>query len=335
MPGSPLPPRDHAMIDCFHLQRDDGIRVTVSNLGATIMAIAAPDRTGQWANIALGHTRIEDYPAAGASGPDAYLGATCGRYANRVAGAAFPLGGEIVRLVPNDGPNQLHGGVPGFHRAIWRVERATTAGVVLSHHSPHGDAGWPGNLFVTASFQLATPDTLRVVYTATTDRPTHVNLVSHPYFNLSGDPTTTIDDHDLRIDANDFLLIDGDALPTGKRCAVEGTPFDFRTARRIDRAVSPGYNHNFCLAGDGLREVAWLVHPPSGRRLTIATDRPGLQFYDGYGLSGTFAARTGLCLEAQGWPDAVNHPGFPSSRLDPGTCWQAITEWRFGIADAS
>lgn len=335
MPDSPFPQGTMPAIDRFQLHRDGGIRVTLTNLGATLMAIEALDRTGRRANVLLGHARIADYPAAGAPGLDAYMGATCGRYANRVAGAALPLDGDIVRLVPNEGPNQLHGGIPGFHRAVWRVERVAVTGVVLSHDSPHGDAGWPGNLHVTASFLLPAPDTLRVVYTATTDRPTHVNLVTHPYFNLSGDPATTIDDHRLRIDADLVLPIDGDALPTGERCPVAGTLFDFRTARRIGRDVHPGYNHNFCLTGDGLRDVSWLDHPPSGRRLTIATDRPGLQFYDGYGLSGAFAPHNGLCLEAQGWPDAVNRPDFPTSRLDPGMRWQAITEWRFGIDDAS
>lgn len=335
MTASPSPSPFMSGIDSFILHRDGGIRVTLTNLGATLMAIEAPDRHGRHANVLLGHARVRDYPAAGAPGPDAYMGATCGRYANRIAGATFPLDGGIVRLVANDGPNHLHGGIPGFHRAIWRVERAEATRLVLAHHSPDGDAGWPGALHVTATFLLPTPDRLRVEYRATTDRPTHVNLVSHPYFNLSGDPATTIHDHRLRIAADHILSIDEAALPTGERQRVGGTPFDFRTSRPIGRGVHPGYNHNYCLAGDGLREVAWLDHPSSGRRLTIATDRPGLQFYDGYALTGAFAPHEGLCLEAQGWPDAVHRPQFPSSRLDPGDRWQAVTEWRFGVTPAS
>ncbi|WP_430635871.1 aldose epimerase family protein [Sphingomonas hankookensis] len=322
-------------IETFLLHHDDGIRVIVTNLGATLMAVNVPDHSGRRANVLLSHARPADYPAAGAPGPDAYMGATCGRYANRVTGAAFPLDGMIVRLVANEGANQLHGGVPGFHRAVWRVERAEATCVILSHRSPDGEAGWPGALSVTTTFLLPAPDTLRVVYHATTDRPTHVNLVSHPYFNLSGDPATTIHDHRLRIASDRFLPIDAAALPTGERRSVAGTPFDFRASRPVGREVLPGYNHNYCLSGDGMREVAWLDHAGSGRSLTIATDRPGLQFYDGYGLSGAFAPHTGLCLEAQGWPDAANHPDFPSSRIDPGDRWQAITEWRFGPSPAS
>ncbi len=316
-----------------------GVRVVLTDLGATLMRIDVPDRAGRSGNILLGHDDPAAYPAAGAAGPDCYLGATCGRYANRIRGAAFVMDGKSVRLVPNEGANQLHGGAPGFHRARWQVIAADADAVTLRHHSPDGDAGWPGALTATARFSLDAEGVLRIAYHATSDRATHVNLVAHPYFNLSGDPGRPITDHRLRIAASRMLSIDAEALPLGTPAPVAGTPFDFTRARRVGEgidaadpqiAAGDGYNHNYCLDGAGLRAVAWLDHPASGRALQIATDQPGLQFYSGNALP---ARRTGLCLETQGWPDAVNHPHFPSTRLDPGDVWESVTEYRFGLCE--
>lgn len=326
----------------FTLRAACGVIVRLTDLGATLMRIAAPDKHGQVADVLLGHDRPGDYPAAGAPGDDAYLGATCGRYGNRIAGAAFVLDGTRHALTANDGRNQNHGGTRGFHQALWQVAHADARRVTLRHHSPDRDQGFPGALDATADYALSDEGELAIVYTAITTRPTHVNLVSHGYFNLSGVPGSTILDHRLHIPAAEVLEIDAEAIPTGVRRAVAGTAFDFAAPRaigeRIDDTDDPqlrlgdGYNHNFVLPGAGLRPAAALVHPASGRRLTLATDQPGLQLYTGNALGGPFPRRGGVCLEAQAWPDSPNRADFPSTRLDPGALYRSETRLRFDVA---
>ncbi len=322
----------------FTLTSASGVQVTLTDFGARLTRIDAPDRTGRNARVLPGFDDVADYLAEAGQGGGAYLGATCGRVANRIAGSAFTLDGERHVLAANEGVNQRHGGPLGFDRAVWDVSDATQDRVTMHHHSPDGDQGYPGALAVTAIFTLSAEGELAIVYTATTTRPTHVNLVSHGYFNLSGMPGTAIADHHLRIAADRYLPIDAAMLPGDPRAATG--PFDFACARPIGAApatddaqlrLGRGYNHNFCLTGIGLHEAAWLHHPPSGRTLTVSTDRPGLQFYSGGWLSGRFAPGTALCLEAQGWPDACNRPGFPSTRLNPGETYRSETRLRFGV----
>lgn len=315
-----------------------GVVVRLTDFGARLTRIDAPDREGRGARVLLGFDDLADYRDEAVG--EAYLGATCGRVANRIAGAAFILDGERHPLEANEGPNQRHGGPVGFDRARWEVVAADASRVVMRHHSPDGDQGYPGALTATAAFTLSDAGELVIRYEATTTRPTHVNLVSHGYFNLSGQPDTRVEDHRLCIAAETFLPVDAAQLPTGERRAVEGTPFDFRRPRLLGEALAVndaqqrlcrGYNHNFCLGGAGLREVARLHHPASGRTLAVSTDRPGLQFYGGGWLAGRLGPGTGLCLEAQDWPDACNRPDFPSTRLDPGRTYRSETRLRFGV----
>lgn len=324
----------------FVLSGTGGVTVHLTDYGARLTRIDAPDRDGRPARILLGFDRLEDYLAEAAAGGGAYLGATCGRVANRIAGAAYRLYGQSYSLAANEGANQRHGGPDGFDRVWWEVVEAGPARAVMRHHSPDGDQGHPGALDVSACFALSDRE-LTIVYTATTTRPTHVNLVSHGYFNLSGQADAPIGDHRLRIAADRFLSVDAAQLPTGERREVVGTPFDFTNPQLLAAAIAAddpqlrlgrGYNHNFCLTGAGCREVAWLDHPASGRTLTVSTDRPGLQFYSGGWLAGRFAPHTGLCLEAQDWPDACNRPDFPSARLDPGQTYRSEVRLRFGVA---
>ncbi|TKD51837.1 aldose epimerase family protein [Sphingomonas baiyangensis] len=315
-----------------------GIRVTLASLGATLLAIEAPDRAGTMANVILGDADPARYPAGGADAPDAYLGATCGRVANRIRDARFALDGVMHRLAANEGRHQLHGGPDGFHRRIWRATRLAR-GVRMRLVSGDGDQGYPGALSATATFALLDPHTLLIAYRARTDRPTHVNLVTHPYFNLAGDGEGAIDDHVLGIAAQRFLPIDAEALPTGAEVEVAATPFDYREPRQIDAARA--YNH--CLLIDGppgrVRPAATLHDPVSGRTLHLATDQPGLHFYSGDWIDGglatrpgrpRFGARSGLCLEAEGLPDAANLPHLRSTRLDPGGVYRSRTLLRFG-----
>lgn len=314
----------------------DAIAVRLTDLGATMLAIVAPDRVGGRGNVLVGPHWPEDHAAGGAPAPDARMGATCGRVANRIGGAAYVLDRVRYPLVANEGGNQLHGGPDGFDRRLWTIERADRAQAVMTLVSDDGDQGHPGRLAARATVAVEGA-TLSIVYQATTDRPTHVNLVAHPYFNLSGS-TGSVLAHRLSIAADAYLPIDAAQLPTGAVAPVAGTAFDYRQARTIadliDRdddqlRTGDGYNHNFALRGTGMRDAAVLVDPTSGRRLTIATDQPGLQFYSGNALGDGYRRRSALCLETQGWPDAANRPDFPSTRLDPGQVYRAETRFTF------
>jgi aldose 1-epimerase len=335
-----MPDHLHAAATAVTLRAPTGITVRLTNLGATLMAIETPDRAGQFANIILGYDNPSAYPAAGGSDRDAYLGATCGRFANRIAGAAFMLDGVRYALSANEPPNHLHGGGRNFHHALWTIIAADDRQVTMTHHSPDGDQGYPGALDAVAAFTLADDGELAIVYTATTTRPTHVNLVSHGYFNLSGDPCMSILDHRLWIDSSRILAIDPANLPIGERLSIAGSAFDFTTARPIGSRIDDdeeqlrhagGYNHTYLLDRAGVRPAARLDHPPSGRTLTVSTDQPGLQLYSGNFLGRPFAPRSGVCLEAQHWPDSPNRPDFPTTRLNPGDTYRSETRLRFGV----
>lgn len=340
MPDAATTDRARRDMTVLTLRAPNGITVRLTNLGATLMAIETPDRAGRFANIMLGYADPADYPAAGGPDPDAYLGATCGRYANRIAGATFVLDGLRYQLSANEAPNHIHGGEHNFHDVVWQTVAADDRRIVLSHHSPDGDQGYPGALDAVATFTLGDDGELAIVYTATTTRPTHINLVSHGYFNLSGDPRTSILDHRLWIDAAEILPIDATGLPTGERRAIVGSAFDFTVPGTIGSRIDDdrqlygghGYNHNYVLDGAGVREVARLEHPISGRSLAVSTDQPGLQLYSGDFLGGSFAPRSGVCLETQHWPDSPNRAEFPSTRLDPGATYRSETRLRFGLS---
>lgn len=314
------------------------IRVRVTDLGATLLEVSVPDRGGATADILIGPKQPAAHPAGGGSGPYAYMNATCGRVANRIAGSGMTIDGRWVALAANEGRHQLHGGPVGFDRAIWRTEDHGERHVTLSHVSPDGDQGYPGELTATATFRLEDEATLSIRYDARTTKPTHVNLVSHLYFNLSGIRGSTIDDHRLRIAADAYLPIDAEGIPTGQIAPVAHTAFDFRVSRRIgdtlhgdDPAIAEarGYNHNFVLAAP---HDAELFDPVSGRVMHLVTDQPGIQLYTGNFLCDGYRSHEALCLETQAWPDALHHPHFPPTRLDPGKSYRSETILRFGCA---
>ena len=342
--------RDAAL---FRIAAGD-MAVTIAEFGATLLAIETPDRRGRSANVILAYPAPADYPAAGAPGVDARLGASCGRVANRIGGASFVLDGTRFALDPNEGASHLHGGVDGFGRKLWRGERVVDA-IEMALKSVDGEGGYPGTLDVRACVTIVDGCELRIDYRARTDRPTHVNIVSHPYFNLSGNGAIRIDDHELMIAADAAVPIDERALPAGPAFAVLGTPFDFRVPRPIGAGIdaddpqiriADGYNHCFVLRPPdrlgAIRAVASLRSVESGRTMTLLTDQRALQFYSGNALGAEngapgavlpFGRRTGLCLEAQAFPDAANHPEFPSTRLDPGETYRSTLRLRFGVDD--
>jgi aldose 1-epimerase len=304
----------------------------LTDLGARVLELHVPDRSGVRADVALQRATLTDI----ATDP-AYMGATVGRYANRIRRGRVRIGGRPVQLSRNEGEHHLHGGLHGFDRKVWSA-RTDDDAVTFWRVSPDGEEGYPGTLTASVTYRL-TDSTLRVGIRATTDAPTLVNIVAHPYVNLGGHDAGTIDDHLLAIAADSYLPVDEASLPTGEVRAVGGTPFDFRTAAPVGgRGVA--FDHNWVLDGTGMRAVAVVDHPDSGRRLTVSTNQPGLQFYAGSHLGGLSAkgsagrrypAFAGLALEAQNFPDAPNHLGFPSAELLPGQTYANDVEYAFSV----
>jgi aldose 1-epimerase len=313
---------DGAPVHRWTLERD-GVRVRVLSYGGIVQSVEIPDRDGLTTDVVLGFPDLGGYLA----NPGPYLGALIGRYANRIAGARFTLDDRVYALEPNDGPNSLHGGVAGFDKRVWDVE-PVEHGVRLSRVSPHGEEGFPGRLEVSATYTLAAGGALRIAYEAVTDAPTVVNLTNHSYWNLAG--AGHAGGHELRIDASRITPVGADLIPTGELEDVDGTRFDFRTARK----AGSGYDHNFVLdkgVTAAAERVAELHDPASGRVLTVATTEPGLQLYTADHLAAPFVPGDGIALETQHFPDSPNRPEFPSTRLGPGERYRSETVFGFGV----
>jgi aldose 1-epimerase len=323
-------------VSLFTLEGKNGLRAEITDYGATLVSLTVPDGRGGAGNVVLGYDSLDGYV-----GGSAYLGATVGRVANRVGGAEFSLDGRTYELDRNHGKHQLHGGTTGFNRRVWSADPLKFHGgpaLSLTLHSADNDQGYPGNLHVVVFYGL-TDDGLRMGYRATTDRPTPVNLTNHAYFNLDGAGNGTILDHVAEFEASRYLVTDADLVPTGEISPVAGTPLDFSSPTRVGARIDDpflkapgGYDHYFILDGKPgtMRAGARISSPESGRTLTVATTRPGFQFYTGNSLDEPgHPRRSGLCVEAQGYVDAVNHPGFPSVILRPGEIYEQTTEYRF------
>jgi len=315
------------------LESAAGIRVTLLNLGATIQSIQVPTADGA-VDAILGFENYDDYWL-----DSVFMGATLGRFANRIRGAQFSLDGRVHRLDANETSTGhcLHGGSSGFHKQFWTLKPAVDGmSAVCCYLSPDGDGGFPGNLEVRINYQLVNDYSLVVDYRATTDRDTVVSLANHAYFNLDRDQCT-IDTHQVSIDAASFTPVDKGRIPTGELCDVSASGFDLRQSTAIgDGANSLQFDHNFVLPENAgrLRRAAELYSPNSGLRLRVHTTQPGLQLYTGDHLTGPFHPRQGLCLEAQGFPDAPNQPAFPSVRLAAGGLYRQTTIYEF-LADES
>jgi aldose 1-epimerase len=320
------------------------LEVRVAAYGAHLVSLKAPDKTGKMADVILGSDSLQTYIDV----PGPYLGAIVGRYGNRIGQGKFTLDGKTYQIPINNGPNALHGGPTGFDKYVWQSHEIPD-GVELTHVSPDGDMGFPGKLTATVRYTLH-GDTLRIDYTATTDKPTVLNLTNHSYFNLRGDDQADILGDSIEINADKFTPTDAGLIPTGELTPVEGTPLDFRKAEvigaRIDDnfealKLAGGYDHNFVLNGKpGTLHLAAIVTDPiSGRKLTVETTEPGVQFYTGNFLDGSFIGRHGvaykkhwgLCLETQHFPDSPNHANFPSTVLKPGETMRSTTTFTFGV----
>jgi aldose 1-epimerase len=335
-------------VELFTLSNGNGIDVRTMPYGATVVAIRTPDRDGRIADIVLGFDRLDGY-----LNPHPYFGAVVGRYANRIAKGRFTLDGREYDLATNDGPNQLHGGVRGFDKAVWSAEpfeRAGNVGIAYTHTSRDGDEGYPGTLTAYVTYTLTPRGQFVVHYEAVSDKATPVNLTQHSYFNLTGDAAGDILDHQLTIDADRFTPVDQSLIPTGELASVAGTPFDFRQPTPIGARINAddrqlrnarGYDHNWVLnrATTALTHAARVADPGSGRTLDVSTTEPGLQFYSGNFLDGTikgkngrvYKQRYGFCLETQHFPDSPNHPDFPTTIVRPGVAYRSTTVFAFGV----
>lgn len=318
-----------------------GVELHLLDLGATIHRLRVTGADGLRRDVALGHPAAADYVAS-----DAYLGATVGRYANRVRAGRFEVDGVEVQVPPNDRGNALHGGPEGFDARLWDVVAHDADATELALTSPAGDQGFPGELRVAARFTV-TADAVDLELTATTDAPTVVNLTQHVYLNLDGEGSGTVDDHDLQVLASRYTPVDATGIPLDGHAPVDDTPFDLRTARRVGDVVRTGHDqllaaqgvdHNLVPDGTGLREVARLAGPVSGTVLTLSTDQPGLQVYTGNFLDGTLPSLSagryrqgdGIAMEPQLPPDSPNRPGLADPVLRPGQTYRWRSVWRFG-----
>ena len=337
-------------VDLYTLTNAKGASVQIATLGGTVVSVRVPDKTGALGNVVLGFDSLDGYLA-----PHPFFGVLVGRYGNRIGKAQFTLDGKTYSLAKNNGENSLHGGRKGFDKYVWKArDVASPDGLALelTHVSPDGDEGFPGTLSATVRYTWTDANDLRIDYTATTDKPTVVNLTNHSYFNLSAGTAATVLDHTLRLAAETFTPVDKGLIPTGELRPVAGTPFDFTKPRRIGELIDKdeeqikfggGYDHNFVLSGPAsgsMRPVARATEPTSGRVMDVATSEPGVQFYTGNFLDGSvkgrggkpYVKRSGFCLETQHYPDSPNKPDFPSVVLRPGQTYKTSTQYTFGVA---
>lgn len=330
----------------FTLKNEAGMEVGIITYGGIITTLKVPDKQGIYKDVVMGFPTLDQYVES-----NPYFGAIIGRYGNRIAGGKFTLDGEEYILAKNNGPNHLHGGVKGFDKVVWQATEKTddnSSSLLLSYLSPDGEEGYPGNLQVRVTYTLNQDNSLDMIYEASTDKKTVVNLTNHSYFNLSGDFSRTILDHMLEIEADGYLPVDSGLIPTGEIRPVSGTPFDFREPKEIGQDIQAdneqirlgkGFDHCWVLnkQDDEMPLAARAHEPNSGRVLEVYTTEPGIQFYSGNFLDGTlpaknggtYAQRSGFCLETQHYPDSPNQAGFPSVVLNPGEQYTSRTSFKF------
>lgn len=336
-------------VELYVLSNDSGMRVSIATYGGIVTSLQTRDRNGHLADLVLGFDKLEGYLAG-----HPYFGAIVGRYANRIAGGTFTLDGRSYELARNNKRNHLHGGIAGFDKALWRAApdfHPDGPRLRLTYISADNEEGYPGRLDVTVDYTVTPDDELRIDYRATTDKPTHVNLTNHSYFNLAGHGDGDVLTHEVQINADHFTPVDEDLIPTGEIRGVAGTPMDFRQPQAIGARIEDddeqlrfgrGYDHNFVLNGSGgcLSLAARVFEPTTGRMMEVHTTEPGLQLYTGNFLDGSitgkggvvYGHRCGLCLETQHFPDSPNRPAFPSTLLRTDEIYETTTVYRFSSA---
>lgn len=333
--------------DLYTLANIHGMEVCITNYGARVVSILAPDRSGRMEDVVCGFPTIDGY-----TGQRQNFGATVGRYIGRILNARFTLDGVEHRLIPNNGKSGhiSHGGNPGFADRVWKVEHADPSAITLSYLSPDGENGFPGNLKVTLTYRLTDDNALDLTYEAVTDAPTVLNLSHHSFFNISGNFLQRVESQQLWVDADRFTPYDDKKCVTGEYLSVADTPMDFRIPYAIGERIGEdyaqlkvvnGYDHTWELntKGDDSRPAAWVYDEASGRRMEIFTTEPGMQIYTGNGLRGHMTGKEGMaypfrsavCFETMHFQDSPNRPQFPSTVLRPGEVFRSHTAYRFSV----
>ena len=338
---------DGTKVEAVTLTNGAGMSAKIMTLGAALQSLIVPDKAGRKDDVVLGYDTAQEYLAR----PN-YFGVSVGRYANRIAKGKFSLDGKAYTLATNDGPNSLHGGPRGFDKRVWRIDSVASgadAKVVMSYVSADGEEGFPGELKVTATYSLNEQSELRLEYRATTSKPTVLNLTNHSYFNLSGNNARDVMGNLVTLHAARYTPVDATLIPTGERRAVAGTPFDFRNPHRVGDRIRDakdqqirfgrGYDHNYIVDGAAgtLRPAAVVSDPVSGRTMEMSVTAPGIQFYTGNFMDGTFFGKSGrayrqgdaICLEPGVFPDSPNHADFPTARLNPGQGYVNTMVYKF------
>lgn len=331
--------------DLFVLKNHNGMTAAITNYGGRLVSLVVPDRNGKLTDVVVGFKSVEDYEKS----TEPYFGATIGRFGNRIAKGKFTLDGKEYTLFKNNGPNTLHGGKKGFQAVVWDARKLNDSTLELTYLSKDMEEGFPGNLNVKVTYSLTADNGFKCEYEATTDKKTIVNLTNHAFFNLNGEGSGTILNHEVQIFADKYTPVDSTLIPTGKLEPVKGTPFDFTKPATIGARINGnneqlkngnGYDHNFVLNGtkaNGLSHAATVVGDKSGIVMNVFTEEPGLQFYSGNfmqsknifkgGSKDDF--RTAFAMETQHFPDSPNQPSFPSTVLDPSKTYHTVSIYKF------
>ena len=328
------------VITQYIITNPSGMEVSILNYGGIVTSIITPDNNGNKANVVTSYDSLAGYLQKG----NPYFGALIGRYGNRIAKGKFTLDGKTYTLATNNKGNALHGGIKGFDKVVWKAEKLPRdSSLQLTYFSKDGEEGYPGNLNAKVVYTLTANNELKIDYTATTDKATPINLTNHSYFNLSAGQDSTILNHLVVINANNFTEVNDDLIPTGKLPDVKGTPMDFTAEKAVGKdidQVKGRYDHNYVLSrkGNDIEKAASVYHPASGRFMEVWTTQPGMQFYTGNFLDGTLAhaadgakyiQHAALCLETQHFPDSPNQPTFPNAILKPGETYHQTTVYKF------
>lgn len=335
-------------VGLYTLKNHSGITAQITNYGGRVVSLYVPDRYGEFEDVVLGYSSIEDYFLS----KEKYFGALIGRYGNRISNGKFILEGKEYGLAKNNGKHHLHGGNKGFDSVVWDVIESGSQFLVLRYISNDMEEGYPGKLTVDVKYQLTNSNELKIEYWAKTNKTTIINLTHHSFFNLKGAGNGTINNHLLQINAKYFTPIDSYLIPTGEIQTVKGTPFNFQNPIEIEKALNNmheqleyglGYDHNFVLNlnSTGLSFAAKVVEPISGRVMEVYTNEPGLQFYGGNFLDGTlvgkqgkrYAYRSAFCLETQHFPDSPNNSHFPSTHLKPKEEYYSVCVYKFSTSN--
>jgi aldose 1-epimerase len=341
---------DGKAVDEFILKNAGGASVSIITYGATVTKVEVPDKKGTISDVVLGFSDMAGYEDAN----NPYFGATIGRVANRIAKGTYTVDGKTYHCAINNSPNSLHGGLKGYDKRVWDAEEVTSPDgpcVKFSLTDPDGTEGFPGTVKATVTFTFTDKNVLHIEYSATTDKATPINLTNHSYWNLQDAGKTKIDGHLLKAYADKYLPVDDTQIPTGELAPVKGTPIDFTTTKAMGKDIEKmagepaGYDHNLVLnSQDGtLAKAVEVYEPKTGRVMEVWTTEPGLQFYSGNFLAGkvkgkygvTYEKHNAFAFEAQDFPDAINHPKFPSCLLKPGETYHQVTEYHFGTAETA